>query len=222
MVADITGQVRKAYRDARGARPRPGLRGRGDGDAMKPHEDHRAHAGGGVRVRIVTVSSSRFAKKDAGEEYTDEGGDTAVAEVRRAGHRVRGRDLISDDPKMIRHAVEDFLSGEDDVLLFTGGTGVSPRDVTIESVRPYFEKELEGFGELLRRLSYDEIGAAGVLSRAAAGVVQGRLVACMPGSPGAVKTCLGAFAGEFSHVVFIAGGQGRADGRRRRRSVHGG
>ena len=188
---------------------------------VKPHEDHRAHARGKVSVRVVTVSSSRFSKKEAGEEYTDEGGDTAIAEVRKAGHRVSGRSLISDDATMIRRAVDDFLSGKDDVLLFTGGTGVSPRDVTIESVRPYFEKELDGFGELLRRLSYDEIGAPGVLSRAAAGVVGGKLIACMPGSPGAVKTCLGAFAGEFSHVVFIARGQGRTGGGRRRRSVHG-
>ncbi len=157
---------------------------------------------------MVTVSSSRFSRKEAGEECTDEGGDVAVAELRKAGHRVSGRSLISDDVTMIRQAVGDFLSGKDDVLLFTGGTGVSPRDVTIESVRPYFEKELDGFGELLRKLSYDEIGAAGVLSRATAGVARGKLMVCMPGSPGAVRTCLGAFAAEFSHVVFIARGQG--------------
>ncbi len=178
---------------------------------MKPHEDHRAHAHGGVSVVVVTVSSGRFAKKAAGEEYSDGGGDTAVAEVLRAGHSVGRREMISDERAMLKREVERFLSGNEDVLLFTGGTGVSPRDVTIESVRPYFEKELEGFGELLRRLSYDEIGASGVLSRATAGVVDGKLIVCMPGSPGAVKTCLRALAGEFAHVVFIAGGKGGSE-----------
>ena len=184
---------------------------------MKPHEDHRAQAGKGLAVRVVTVSSSRFAKKEAGEGYTDEAGDAAVAEALRAGHRVNRRALISDDAAMLRREVEGFLAGGEDALLFTGGTGVSPRDVTIETIRPYFEKELDGFGELLRRLSYDEIGAAGVLSRAAAGVAGGKLIVCMPGSPGAVRTFLGALAGEFAHVVYIAGGQGPRGERATRR-----
>ncbi len=152
----------------------------------------------------MTVSTSRYEKKAREEKFTDESGDTAESEVDAAGHEVTGRDLISDDPKMIRKAVTRFLSGNEDVLLLTGGTGVSKRDVTIETVRPYFEKEIVGFGELLRRVSFDKIGAAAMLTRATAGVARGKLMVCMPGSPDAVSTALRTFLMDFPHAVFVS------------------
>lgn len=139
-----------------------------------------------------------------GKRYTDEAGQVAEGETARAGHLVTGRALVSDDPAMLRGEVRKFLSGSEDVLLLAGGSGVSSRDITIETVRPYFEKELEGFGELLRRISYDEVGGAGILTRATAGVAKGKLIVCMPGSPGAVRTAMKAFVGEFPHVLFVA------------------
>jgi molybdenum cofactor biosynthesis protein B len=141
-----------------------------------------------------------------GEDYTDEAGDVAVSESVRAGHTVSGRALVSDDSRMLRKEVSRFLAGKDDVLLFTGGTGVSPRDITIETVRPYFEKEITGFGELLRRVSFDDIGSAAMLTRATAGVANGKLIVCMPGSPGAVETALRTAVGEFPHILFVARG----------------
>jgi len=173
---------------------------------MKPHEGHRKEGQRHLRVTVVTVSTSRYSKKSKGEEYTDEAGDVAVTASIRAGHTVAGRSLISDDPKMLRRVVRSFISGKDDVLLLTGGTGVSPRDITIETVRPYFEKEITGFGELLRRVSFDEIGSAAMLTRATAGVVRGKLIVCMPGSPGAVDTALRSSMGEFPHILFVARG----------------
>ncbi len=155
---------------------------------------------------MVTVSSSRYAKKVDGAEYGDEGGDAAVEGAEGAGHQITRRTLISDDGAMLTREVKEFLAGGDDVLLFTGGTGLSPRDITVETVRPFFDKELEGFGEQVRRLGYDEIGTAAALTRATAGVAKGKLIVCMPGSPGAVKTAMGAFAREFAHIVFIARG----------------
>ncbi len=155
-------------------------------------------------MQIVTVSSSRYAKKKDGEPFTDEGGDVAEEEVRTSGHAVSGRALLSDDAAMIRKTVKGFLAGKDDVLLLTGGTGVSSRDLTIETVRPFFEKEITGFGELLRRLSYEEVGSAAIMTRATAGVARGKLLVCMPGSPGAVRTALRETAGEFSHIVYVA------------------
>ncbi len=155
-------------------------------------------------MQLVTVSSGRYAKKRDGEPFTDEGGDVAEKEVRKSGHTVSGRTLISDEAAMIRKAVKGFLAGTDDVLLLTGGTGVSSRDVTIETVRPFFEKEITGFGELLRRLSYDEVGSAAMMTRATAGVAKGKLLVCMPGSPGAVRTALRATAGDFPHIVYVA------------------
>lgn len=171
---------------------------------MKPHEEHRGGAPASLRVRVVTVSSSRYEKKMAGEAHTDEAGDAAAAEVQGAGHQVAARVLVSDDAGMLRHEVEGFLEGGDDVLLLAGGTGVSKRDITIETVRPYFEKELPGFGELLRRASYLGVGSAAILTRATAGVARGKLLVCMPGSPDAVKTALQACLGEFPHALFVA------------------
>jgi molybdenum cofactor biosynthesis protein B len=152
----------------------------------------------------VTVSSSRYAKKKGGETFSDEGGDTAEAETKDAGHLVAGRALVSDDAAMLRSEVRKFLSGKDDVLLFTGGTGVSRRDITIETVRPFFQKELIGFGELLRRIGYYEIGSAAMLTRATAGVAKGKLLVCLPGSPGAVRTALKASMADFPHILFVA------------------
>ena len=154
----------------------------------------------------MTVSTSRYEKKKAGLDYSDEAGDVAAGESSRAGHRVARRSLVSDDRGMIRKELMSFLSGENDVLLFAGGTGLSPRDITVETVKPFFVKELEGFGELVRRLGYDEVGSAAALTRATAGVVSGKLVVCMPGSPSGVKTAMKAFVHEFPHMVFIARG----------------
>lgn len=150
------------------------------------------------------MSSSRYGKKVARSRFTDESGDAAEAEVKREGHLVAARELISDDATMIRRAAKSFLDGKDDVLLFTGGTGVSSRDITIETVKPFFEKELPGFGELLRRISYGEIGSAAMLTRATAGTAGGKLMVCMPGSPEAVKTALKASMSEFPHIVSVA------------------
>ena len=171
---------------------------------MKSHEAHRKDAERTLKVVIVTVSTSRYQKKKRRMSFTDEAGDVAAEEAERAGHSVTRRDMISDDRTMIRREVRGFLSGEEDVLLLAGGTGLSPHDITVETVRPLLEKELEGFGELVRRLGYDDVGAAAALTRATAGVAKGKLIACMPGSPDGVRTAMRAFVKEFPHMVFIA------------------
>jgi len=171
---------------------------------MKPHEEHKKDAERRLKVVIVTVSTSRYEKKREGRPFTDEAGDVAAEEATVAGHSVTRRAMISDNRTMIRKEARAFLSGDEDVLLFAGGTGLSPHDVTVETVRPFLEKELEGFGELVRRLGYDEVGAAAALTRATAGVAKGKLIACMPGSPDGVRTAMRAFVEEFAHMVFIA------------------
>jgi len=171
---------------------------------MNPHEVHRSRGPSRLRFRIVTVSSSRFGMKERGEKFADEGGDVAEAEVQKAGYVVSGRALISDERVMIRREARQFLSGKDDVLLFTGGTGVSKRDLTIETVRPLLEKEIPGFGELFRRISFDSVGAASMISRAMAGVAKGKMLVCLPGSPRAVETALESTLSEFPHVLYVA------------------
>jgi len=134
----------------------------------------------------------------------DESGDSAQHELVKLGYELKIRELISDDQEMLRKEVEKFLSGREDVLIFLGGTGVSGRDVTIETIRPFMEKELDGFGETLRHLSYEEIGSAAIMTRATAGVAKGKLIVCLPGSPGAVSLALKSLGREFPHILFVA------------------
>lgn len=153
---------------------------------------------------LVTVSTSRYEKKAGGHALADESGDVAEKELIALGHKVPRRALVSDERGMIRDELQAFLGGKDDVIVFVGGTGVSSRDVTIESVKPYLEKELDGFGEIFRALSFKEVGAAAALSRCTAGVARGKLVVCLPGSPQASALAIKSLGGEFAHAVHIA------------------
>lgn len=153
----------------------------------------------------MTVSSSRYAARREGKPYTDESQDLAAAMIGELGHVVEARELVDDDVDAIRITLEKLLErGSLDVIIFIGGTGFSKRDVTIEAVRPLFEKEAEGFGELFRWLSFRGIGAAAILSRATMGVARGKAVICLPGSPNAVKLALENFLQALPHLIYIA------------------
>ncbi len=175
---------------------------------MGAPEKHRHEAlKGKLRYLIVTVSTSRYAQKLEGKTVADESGDAAGAFLEERG-AVSARRLVSDDARQLRAVLRKALSEEAvDVIIFIGGTGVSTTDVTIEAVRPFFEKEIEGFGELFRFVSYQKIGAAAALSRATAGVAKRKLILCLPGAPDAVKTALSMFVEEIPHVVHLARGR---------------
>jgi molybdenum cofactor biosynthesis protein B len=144
-------------------------------------QDHREAAAGltGLKAAVITISDSRT-------EATDESGRLLRELVQAAGHQVAAYRLIKNDPEAVQAAVRE-LAGQVDFIITTGGTGMSPRDLTIESCRPLFTKELEGFGDLFRFLSYAEVGAAAILSRATAGSVGRAMVFCLPGSKAAVE-----------------------------------
>lgn len=162
--------------------------------------DHHHHDVEAVGVAVVTVSSTRSLDDDPG-------GDAVVEAFEADGHEVVTRELVADSYDRVQGAVDNLVGrGDVDVLVTTGGTGVTPDDVTVDAARPLFEKELPGFGELFRRLSYDDIGAKVVGSRATAGVVEGTLVFCLPGSEHA--TTLGTeevILPEIAHLVGLAG-----------------
>ncbi len=121
----------------------------------------------------------------------DTGGALVCELLAGAGHRVALREIVKDDALAIRAALERGLASPDcDAVLLTGGTGVAPRDVTPEAVEPLLERPLPGFGELFRQLSFGEIGAAALLSRALAGLARGKPVFAMPGSRAAVRLAL--------------------------------
>ncbi|MDA4116209.1 MAG: MogA/MoaB family molybdenum cofactor biosynthesis protein [Thaumarchaeota archaeon] len=158
---------------------------------------------------MITVSTSRYDRQAKEKRRVeDESGDLAQRVIEGAKGVVVERALVPDDAKLLRGTVSRALGGEDlDVIVLTGGTGVSTTDVTIETVRPLFEKEIEGFGEIFRSVSFQRIGVAAALSRATAGVAKGKVVLCLPGSPDAVRTALELFVGEIPHVLHLARGR---------------
>lgn len=157
--------------------------GTGGGDRAGLHR-HRADALECVPTVVITVSDTRTPE-------TDTGGALLAEALAAAGHEVAGRQIVRDEPAEIEAAVRAAL-GRDDVraIVVTGGTGVAPRDVTPDTVAPLLEREIPGFGELFRALSYQDIGSAAILSRALAGMAAGRVVFVLPGSRGALRLAL--------------------------------
>lgn len=149
---------------------------------------HKATAPKVLNFGIFVCSTSRYRLMQKGEKISDVSGDTIEALLKNAGHAVLFKKIISDDKVMIQEAVKSVLDSADlDVAVFCGGTGITHSDVTIETVSPFLEKTLPGFGEIFRRLSYDKVGSAAVMSRAVAGVAKGKAFFCIPGSPDAVR-----------------------------------
>jgi len=158
---------------------------------------------------VFTVSTSRFRDLQAGRKVVDESGDLIVEALKAQGHSVFLREVISDDRRLIEAGVKRALESRNvDAIITCGGTGITPSDVTIEAVEPLFDKQLPGFGEVFRWLSYEDIGSAAVMSRAVAGVARGKAVFCLPGSPQAVKLCVERLIlPEAGHIILHARGK---------------
>jgi molybdopterin adenylyltransferase len=149
-------------------------------------QQHRdiAATHGPVQVAIITVSDTRTRANDSG-------GDLIEERVTSAGHQVVFREIVKDEPAKIGALLDQIVNNSAArLLLFTGGTGISPRDTTYDAIAQKLEKTMPGFGELFRMLSFSEVGAAAMLSRATAGTYRGRVVICMPGSPNAVQVAM--------------------------------
>ena len=134
-----------------------------------------------IGIAVITISDTRTLDDD-------KSGQTLVDRLTTEGHRLAGRAIVKDDVRAIRACVRKFAKDKRvDVIISTGGTGLTGRDVTIEAMRPLFDKEIEGFGVLFHMMSFQKIKTSTVQSRATAGVVSGKYVFCLPGSPGACR-----------------------------------
>lgn len=155
-----------------------------------------------VRVAAITVSDTRT-------EADDLGGAALKERLEAGGFRVSLRLIVKDEPDEVRAAVARVCDGDlADAIVTTGGTGIAPRDRTYEAIQGLLDKTLDGFGEAFRRLSWDEVGARSVLSRAVAGVHRGRIVAALPGSPKAVVLAVDrVLAPILAHAVALARGE---------------
>jgi molybdenum cofactor biosynthesis protein B len=158
--------------------------------------EHKARAPASVSCFIITVSDTRT-------EETDTSGAAIAQLLSDAGHIVAGRTIVSDDAELVRGLVERQLANPKvQVVITTGGTGITSRDSTYEAVETMMRKRLDGFGELFRMLSYEQIGAAAMMSRACAGVVAGRVLVALPGSEAAVRLAMEKLLiPELGHIV---------------------
>lgn len=135
-----------------------------------------------LNCAVLTVSDTRTAANDTS-------GDVLVELLTADGHQLAARDLVADDKYRLRAAVSNWIADPDiDVIISTGGTGFTGRDSTPEALAPLFDKHIEGFGELFRQVSYEEIGTSTIQSRALGGLAGATLVFCLPGSTGACRT----------------------------------
>lgn len=160
-------------------------------------EEHREAAPDKAVCAVITVSDTRT-------KETDTSGKLMIERLETAGHAIIGYEIVPDEPELIVAVLEKYTDiPECQVILFNGGTGIAQRDTTYDVISGRLEKTLPGFGELFRMLSYEEIGAAAILTRATAGIYRGRLVFSTPGSSNAVKLAMDKLiAGELSHFVY--------------------
>jgi len=150
------------------------------------HIEHKAQSPTSIRCAVVTVSDTRT-------EATDTGGKAIATLLVEAGHELVAKRILRDEPMLVQQLILGLIADEEarvQAIITTGGTGITSRDSTYEAVIALFEKQLDGFGELFRMLSYQEIGAAAMMSRACAGVLRKRIIVSLPGSENAVRLAM--------------------------------
>jgi len=169
----------------------------GEGDDVMAVHEHKSRRQS-VNCMIITVSDTRT-------KETDKSGNLMEELLKEVGHTIKKREIVKDDKENIRSVIEKgALNSEVDVILTNGGTGISYRDVTYETIQELLDKELSGFGEIFRMLSYEEdIGSAAIMSRAIAGVYNHTAIFSTPGSSGAVKLAMEKLIlPELNHIVY--------------------
>jgi molybdenum cofactor biosynthesis protein B len=148
---------------------------------MSEHDLHRRVK---AKFGVLTISDTR-------NEETDKSGKIVKELIKKDGHEVSAYRIIRNDKSEIQESLDEILEdGKIDAIITIGGTGISQRDLTVEAVAELFNKEIEGFGELFRTLSFQEVGEAAMISRASAGIIHRKIIFCLPGSKNAVKLAL--------------------------------
>ena len=167
--------------------------------------EHKKYADISLYAAVITLSTSRAKDKDISP---DKSGDIIQELLEKQGHAVVERQLLPDDKPRLRAAVRRLAEDENvNVIITTGGTGLSPTDVTIEAVRDLLEKELIGFNALFTQLSYEQVKSAAMLSRAIAGSINGKILFCLPGSPRACELAMESIIlPELGHIFHMLRG----------------
>lgn len=154
-------------------------------------KEHKEKAQDKINFAVITISTSRFEKISKKESFSNEAFDILRNLLSKSGFSILFEKIIPDNSKMIKETIYEILKKPDiDIIITMGGTGIAPSDLTIETITPILEKELQGFGEIFRMLSYNEIGSPALLTRAKAGILKYKPIFCLPGSPQAVEMAL--------------------------------
>lgn len=148
-----------------------------------PASDHHSQGVRSIACGVVTVSDTRTLA-------TDQGGTLIAERLSFNGHRLIAHHIVPDEISAIRRQVQELCEAGCEAIILTGGTGIAPRDVTVEALGPLLEKTLDGFAELFRYLSFQEIGPKAIFSRASAGTIGSSIIFCLPGSPHAVQLAM--------------------------------
>ncbi|MEM2110960.1 MAG: molybdenum cofactor biosynthesis protein B [Candidatus Bathyarchaeia archaeon] len=164
---------------------------------------HKAEAPKSLNFAVIICSTSRHREFVETGRVNDPSGDLIIKILKHSGHRVTMRKIVTDDKEEIQRTVMKALkSRKTDAVITSGGTGLAPKDETIEAVQPLLEKEIPGFGELFRTISYQKIGSAAILTRAIAGIMKGKAIFCLPGSPHSVSLALEVLViPEAGHII---------------------
>ena len=173
---------------------------------MKVPEEHRKRGPKSLTLAIFTVSTSRYEALKRGEKISDKSFELAKEVLEDYGHGVKFYRIIPDDELEITLSLLNALDDEEvQAVIFIGGTGPAARDITTKTIRRLLDKELEGFGDIFRFYSEQEVGSSAFLSNATAGIKEGKLVFCLPGSPNAVQLAIKKLiAPELGHLIYLA------------------
>jgi len=173
---------------------------------MKVHELHKKKGPDIINIALIIVSTSRFNELQENESTSDK----TIPLVKQLldqhpGISLMSSEIVSDDNSQIKDMLKKLLDDNTiHAIIFSGGTGLSRKDITYETIEPLLEKKIDGFGELFRYLSYKEIGASSMLSRALAGKIKDKVIFLLPGSPNAVKLALNnLILPEIKHIIYI-------------------
>ncbi|WP_409200723.1 molybdenum cofactor biosynthesis protein B [Methanobrevibacter sp. DSM 116169] len=162
----------------------------------KSMELHKKLSPKDINCGIITLSDSK-----SREDSSNDRSGHYIKEKLEAKYTIKLKKIIPDEKDLLIKTIEEMITEKIDVIITTGGTGIESRDITIETVEPLFDKKLDGFGEIFRQKSYEELGSGALLSRATAGIYKKVIIISMPGSPNAVQTGLEIFINELNHLV---------------------
>jgi len=163
-------------------------------------EEHREKAPSDLHVGVITLSDTRAASIEEGDDK-DESGKIIENRLKDEGFSSE-RLIIPDDEEDLRNILEKWLEDSNfDAIITTGGTGIAERDITIEVANDYFDKELPGFGETLRRKGYESVGVPGIITRSTLGIANKKPVFCLPGAPNSVKAGMDLILSDLAHIV---------------------